>query len=108
MNCIECHPDFKLGGTIFSDDDGSLPDPGRKREKPHLAQFTTGYFSMFDVILAIAGKNNIPLEYSFDSTRMTHFITSLNNISGEYWYRFSNDTGGPSWAIRTMKLIRPC
>ncbi len=27
MNCIECHPDFKLAGTIFSDDDGSLPEP---------------------------------------------------------------------------------
>jgi len=56
--------------------------------------FAPGYYSMFDVILAVAAQNQIPIEYSYDSTRKTHFITNMAGLSGEYWYHFSYDAGG--------------
>lgn len=55
--------------------------------------FAPGYFSMFDVILAVAKKNGLPIEYHFDESCQTHFITKINNKPGDYWYRFSYDAG---------------
>ncbi|MFC2131065.1 T9SS type A sorting domain-containing protein, partial [Bacteroidota bacterium] len=53
--------------------------------------FAPGYFSMFDAILAVAAKNDIEIEYHFDSTCMTHFITRVNGTEADYWYHFSYD-----------------
>ncbi len=55
--------------------------------------FAPGFYSMFDVILAVARKNGIALEYHWDADRKTHFITRMNGVAADYWYRFSYDTG---------------
>ncbi|MEO0249554.1 MAG: carboxypeptidase-like regulatory domain-containing protein [candidate division WOR-3 bacterium] len=55
--------------------------------------FAPGYFSMFDVILAVAERNGIPLTYHYDESCKTHFITSINGAKDDYWYHFSYDAG---------------
>ena len=55
--------------------------------------FAPGFFSAFDVILTVAARENIPVEYHWDAQRKTHFITSLNGVPGDYWYHFSYDAG---------------
>ncbi len=55
--------------------------------------FAPGYFSMFDVILAVAKKNGIRMSLSFDPRCMTYFIKTINGRSGKYWYHFSYDAG---------------
>jgi hypothetical protein len=55
--------------------------------------FAPGYFSMFDVILAVAKRNGIPISYRFDLKSMTYFISRIDGRSGNYWYRFSYDAG---------------
>ena len=55
--------------------------------------FADGYYSMFDVLLAVAERNGIAVEYTYDETRKTHFISTIDNVPGEYWYHFSYDTG---------------
>jgi hypothetical protein len=55
--------------------------------------FTPGYFSVFDVILAVAKKNGISISYRFDLKCLTYFITRIDGRSGDYWYRFSYDAG---------------
>lgn len=55
--------------------------------------FNDGYFSMFDVILAAALSANIPIEYHFDESAMTHVIDKFNGQSGKYWYHFAFDSG---------------
>ncbi len=69
--------------------------------------FAEGYFSMFDVILAVAKQQNIPVEYSYDSSRKSHFITHLNGIQDDYWYHFSYDAGsGNSNEIKYRRQYR--
>jgi hypothetical protein len=60
--------------------------------------FAPGYFSMFDVILAVARKKNIALEYIWDDSCRTHFITKVNNNPGNYWFHFSYDASNGSSA----------
>lgn len=55
--------------------------------------FAPGFYSMFDVILAAAKKNGIPIEYGYDESCKTHFITAINGIKDDYWYHFSYDAG---------------
>jgi len=55
--------------------------------------FAAGYFSVFDVILAVAKDRGIPVEYAYDADRKTHFITAINDVHGKYWYHFSYDAG---------------
>ena len=55
--------------------------------------FAEGFFSMFDVILAVAAKNGVQITYSYDASRKTHFINSLDNKAGDFWYHFSYDAG---------------
>lgn len=55
--------------------------------------FAPGYFSMFDVILAVAKKNGIRLSFTFDPRCMTYFIKTIDGRSGKYWYHFSYDAG---------------
>ena len=69
--------------------------------------FAPGYFSMFDAVLAVAQKNNIPIEYTFDDSSQTHFITKLNGVPGQYWYHFSYDAGnGNSAEIQYRRANR--
>lgn len=53
--------------------------------------FSPGYYSLFDVILAVAARHNIEVSARFDPFCMTHFITKIDGRSGNYWYRFSYD-----------------
>lgn len=55
--------------------------------------FAPGFYSMFDVVLATCNKSNIPIEYIYDDSCKTHFITKLNNVTAEFWYHFSYDAG---------------
>ncbi|MBF0370580.1 MAG: hypothetical protein HQL52_14095 [Magnetococcales bacterium] len=53
--------------------------------------FAPGYFSMFDALLAVAADNNIEIDYSFSEAHQTHFINTVNGVSGDYWFHFSYD-----------------
>lgn len=55
--------------------------------------FNIGFYSVFDVILAVAAKNNIKIEYVYDSTRKTHFITKIDTTAADYWYHFAYHSG---------------
>jgi len=65
--------------------------------------FAPGFFSMFDAILAVAEDINIEIEYYYDDTRKTHFITEVNNIEGDYWYHFAYDAGPQTYGELTHK-----
>jgi hypothetical protein len=69
--------------------------------------FAPGFFSMFDVILAVANRHGIAVDYSYDSTRKCHFIASINNVPGNYWYHWSYDAGsGNSQEIQYRRANR--
>lgn len=69
--------------------------------------FAAGYFSMFDVILAVAKKNGIKIDYQYDEDCKTHFIEKINDKPGDYWYHFSYDAGtGNSSEIRYRRAYR--
>lgn len=53
--------------------------------------FVPGYFSAFDVILAVADANGHTIEYEWDEEAQTHWITSVDSVKGEYWYKWNND-----------------
>ncbi|MFC1606732.1 T9SS type A sorting domain-containing protein [Candidatus Latescibacterota bacterium] len=55
--------------------------------------FAPGYFSMFDVILAVAEKNGLEVEYHYDESRKSHFISTIDDEEADYWYHFSYDAG---------------
>jgi hypothetical protein len=55
--------------------------------------FAPGFYSMFDVVLAVARENGIRIVFYYDDTRKTHFITSIDGVPGDYWYHFSYDAG---------------
>jgi len=55
--------------------------------------FAPGYFSMFDVLLAVAKRNGISISFRFDPKCLTSFIHRVDGVSGTYWYRFSYDAG---------------
>jgi hypothetical protein len=56
--------------------------------------FKPGYFSMFDVLLHIADKGFVELEYYFDETMNTHVIDTLNG-EPNWWYNTYYDGGWP-------------
>ena len=69
--------------------------------------FAPGWFSMFDVILAVAEKNGINIDYYYDESRKTHFITSVDSIEADYWYHFSYDAGtGSNNELRFRRAYR--
>jgi len=47
--------------------------------------FVEGHFSVFDVLVHLAGRGDIQLEYAWDKAAATHWISSLNGLSG-WWY----------------------
>jgi len=69
--------------------------------------FAPGWFSMFDVILAVAEKNGINIDYYYDESRKTHFITSVDGVEADYWYHFSYDAGtGSNNELRFRRAYR--
>ncbi|MCI0473865.1 MAG: hypothetical protein L0Y76_09825, partial [Ignavibacteria bacterium] len=49
--------------------------------------FADGYYSVFDVMITLLKKNNVAVEYYYDSLAKCHFITSLAGKTGNYWYK---------------------
>lgn len=58
--------------------------------------FAPGYYSLFDVILAVAARRNIPVEYRWDDSCKTHFVSKIRNTAGNYWFHFSYDASNGS------------
>ncbi len=47
--------------------------------------FREGHLSVFDVLVHVAAREGIPLEYVWDETTATHAVVSLNGLAG-WWY----------------------
>jgi len=73
------------GGTVEIRGVGVLSfDPGAVRTlRPDL--FREGHFSVFDVVVHLAERGDIALEYVWEADAATHAIVSLNGRSG-WWY----------------------
>ena len=79
---------IRIGGQVYAF------DPARHSivsVRPDI--FAPSYFSMFDVILAVAREQGIALAYHWDPSRKAHFIDAIDGRSADYWYRFSYDAG---------------
>jgi len=72
-------------GTVDIRGLGALKyDPaGVRTLRPDL--FTDGHFSVFDVLVHLAERGDLPLEYVWDEAAATHWISSLNGLTG-WWY----------------------
>jgi hypothetical protein len=68
--------------------------------------FAPGFFSMFDVILAVAAQNGITIDYHYDDSRKCHFIDKINNVAGNYWYHFAYDVGTNTSEITYRRAYR--
>ena len=55
--------------------------------------FAPGYFSLFDVLLAVARREGVRIAWHWDEDCQTHFIDSVDGIAGDFWYGFSYDAG---------------
>ncbi len=56
--------------------------------------FKPGYFSVFDVLVHVAEKGEIDLEYHFDENLNTHVIDKMNG-EREWWYEIYFSGGWP-------------
>ena len=54
-----------------------------QRQRPDI--FQTGHFSLFDVLVHLAERGEIALNYHFDEGMATHVVDSLNGESG-WWH----------------------
>jgi hypothetical protein len=54
--------------------------------------FNPGYFSMFDVLVHVAEKEYIDLEYHFDESMNTHVVDSIDGEE-DWWYMAFYDGG---------------
>ena len=55
--------------------------------------FAPGYFSLFDVLLAVARREGVSIAMHWDENCKTHFIDSVDGVAGDFWYGFSYDAG---------------
>ncbi|MBL0177080.1 MAG: hypothetical protein IPP94_17810 [Ignavibacteria bacterium] len=60
--------------------------------------FSEGYYSLFDMLLAVAASKGIVLAWHWDAACGTHFIDSVDGAAGSFWYRFSYDAGSGTQA----------
>jgi len=91
---VQSKPPAPPGSQVFIQNQSYPFDPAQYQittARPDI--FAPGYFSMFDAILAVAAKNGIAIEYNYDDSCKTHWITKVNGIAGKYWYGFSYDAG---------------
>jgi hypothetical protein len=56
--------------------------------------FREGYFSVFDVLVHVAERGDIDLEYHFDESMNTYVIDRLEG-TGDWWYEIYFDAGWP-------------
>ncbi len=90
-----------LTGTIRIEGLGAFTfDPGEvKTVRPDM--FREGYFSIFDVLVHLADRGQIDLEYSFAEAMNTHVIEDLSGHSW-WWYDAYYDGG---WRERSVFRI---
>jgi hypothetical protein len=90
-------PDLPPGSYVIIGSDTSRFDPSLYSITTHRPDiFAPGFYSMFDVILAIAARKTIPVEYSWDDSCKTFFISKINNQGGNFWFHFSYDASSGS------------
>jgi hypothetical protein len=69
--------------------------------------FAPGYFSLFDVLLAVAKREGVQIAYHWDEDCQTHFIDSVDGVAGDFWYGFSYDAGSGTQAeLNNRRQIR--
>jgi len=87
-----------LTGTIHIEGLGAFTfDPGEvKTVRPDM--FREGYFSIFDVLVHLADRGQIDLEYSFAEAMNTHVVKNLSGHSW-WWYDAYYDGG---WRERSV------
>lgn len=78
---------IKIRGVI---EEYEIHPLGRKTVRPDI--FKKGYFSAFDALLYVCGKNGIEIKYHFDKEMMTNVIDSLNG-KPNWWYAAQYDGG---------------
>ena len=66
--------------------------------------FREGYFSIFDILVHLDGRNQIDLEYHFDPRLDTHVIDTLNGRQ-HWWYRAFYDGGWLESNVFRMDLF---
>ncbi|MDY6892428.1 MAG: hypothetical protein SVO26_01760 [Chloroflexota bacterium] len=59
--------------------------------------FQPGHFSLFDIVVHLADRGDIDLDYHFDESMDTHVIDTINGM-GEWWYEayYSNGWREPN------------
>ena len=90
-------PDLPPGSYVIIGSDTARFDPSQysiTTLRPDI--FAPGFYSMFDVILGVAATRNIPVEYAWDDSCKTFFISKINNKAGSYWFHFSYDASNGS------------
>jgi hypothetical protein len=73
-------------GTVLIDGIGTLTFEASEVETHRPDIFQQGHFSLFDIIVHIADKGDIALDYHFDETMDTHVIGAINGEGG-WWYK---------------------
>ncbi|MFA6232635.1 MAG: hypothetical protein WC824_00430 [Bacteroidota bacterium] len=69
--------------------------------------FAPGYFSLFDVLLAVAKREGVAIAWHWDEQCQTHFIDSVDGVTGDFWYGFSYDAGSGTQAeLNNRRQIR--
>ncbi|MBE0643060.1 MAG: T9SS type A sorting domain-containing protein [Bacteroidetes bacterium] len=69
--------------------------------------FAPGYFSLFDVLLAVARREGVRIAYHWDEDCQTHFIDTVDGVAGDFWYGFSYDAGsGTQNELNNRRQIR--
>ena len=70
--------------------------------------FAEGYYSLFDVLLAVAARHDIRIATHWDDDCQTHFIDSVDGTAGSFWYNFSYDADptGTQAELRYRRQIR--
>ena len=69
--------------------------------------FAEGFFSFFDMLLAVAKQQDMDVQYHWDDSCQTHFIDSFDGTTGDFWYHFSYDAGaGTAAELQNRRQIR--
>ena len=84
---------FRLGYVFSGDTKEFRFDPNEvNTTRPDI--FKPGYFSVFDVLVHIAKKGEIELEYHYDEKLNTHVIDRMDGVN-DWWYEIYFSGGWP-------------
>jgi len=107
LNASASLPNTQTSGVIIRNKQYAF-DPGDYNIRA-LRQdvFALGYYSFFDVLLAVAERHGHGIAWHWDADCSTHFIDSVDGIAADFWYRFSYDAGnGTMNELRSRRQIR--